>query len=66
MVLLEIPHLNQSAFFKLKTPNFYVVTMATFSASFNDFSLLFSTKRDETQRLSGSGNLLTSKDEKCS
>ena len=50
MVLLEIPHLNQSAFFKLKTPNFYVVTIATFSASFNDFFLLFSTKRDETQR----------------
>ena len=50
MVLLEIPHLNQSAFFKLKTPNFYVVTMATFSASFNDFFLFFSTKRDEKQR----------------
>ena len=50
MVLLEIPHLNQSAFFELKTPNFYVVTMATFAASFNDFSLLCSTKRDETQR----------------
>ena len=50
MVLSEIPYLNQSAFLKLKTPNLYVVTMVTFSASFNDFSLLSSTKRNKTQR----------------
>ena len=41
MVLLEIPYLNQSAFLKLKTPNSYVVTMATFSASFDDFPSCF-------------------------
>ena len=50
MALLETPHLNQSAFLKLKTPDLNVVAMTKFSASFNDFSLLFSAKRNETQR----------------
>ena len=50
MALLETPHLNQSAFLKLKTPDLNVVAMAKFSASFNDFSLLFSAKRNKTQR----------------
>ena len=35
MALQEIPHLNQSAFLKLKAPNLYVVAMA---------------KRNKTQR----------------
>ena len=43
MALLEIPHLNKSAILKLKTPNLYLVAMAKCSASFTDFSLLFST-----------------------
>ena len=64
MALQEIPHLNQSAFLKLKAPNLYVVAMAKFFASFNDFSLLFSAKRNKTQRQSGRGNFLTSKEEK--
>ena len=34
----------------LKTPDLNVVAMAKFSASFNDFSLLFSAKRNKTQR----------------
>ena len=50
MALQEIPHLNQSAFLKLKAPNLYVVAMAKFFASFNDFSLLFSAKRNKKQR----------------
>ena len=50
MALLETPHLNKSAILKLKTPNLYLVAMAKCSASFNDFSLLFSTKRNKTQR----------------
>ena len=50
MALLETPHLNQSAVLKLKTPDLNVAAMAKFSASFNDFSLLFSAKRNETQR----------------
>ena len=49
MALQEIPHLNQSAFLKLKAPNLYVVVMA---------------KRNKTQRESGRGNFLTSKEEK--
>ena len=32
MALLETPHLNQSAFLKLKTPDLNVVAMAKFSA----------------------------------
>ena len=39
MALQEIPHLNQSAFLKLKAPNLYVVAMAKFFASFNDFGI---------------------------
>ena len=50
MALLETPHLNQSAVLKLKTPNLNVAAMAKFSASFNDFSPLFSAKRNKTQR----------------
>ena len=47
MALLETPHLNQSAVLKLKTPHLNVAAMAKFSASFNDFSLLFSAKRND-------------------
>ena len=41
MALLETPHLNQSAFLKLKTPDLNVAAMAKFSASFNDFPSCF-------------------------
>ena len=41
MALQEIPHLNQSAFLKLKATNLYVVAMAKFFASFNDFPSCF-------------------------
>ena len=44
MPLLETPHLNQSAILKLKTPDLNVAAMIY------DFSLLFSAKRNETQR----------------
>ena len=50
MALLETPYLNQSAVLKLKTPDLNVAAMAKFSASFNDFSPLFSAKRNKTQR----------------
>ena len=51
MALLEIPHLDKSAILKLKTPNLYLIAMAKCSASFTDsVSLLFSTKRNKTQR----------------
>ena len=49
MALLETPYLNQSAVLKLKTPDLNVAAMAKFPASFHDFSLLVSAKRNKTQ-----------------